>query len=41
MTTAVQITLIICGTLFAGWAYMWKCISKDIKEEQNRNDDEK
>lgn len=39
MTTAVQITLIICGTLLAGWAIMWNCIRQDIKE-LNRKDDE-
>lgn len=43
MTTAVYIVLIICGTLLAGWAIMWNCISNEIKksEEQNRKDKEK
>ena len=41
MPTSVKITLIICGTLFAAWAYMWKTISQDMREIQNRKDDEK
>lgn len=33
MTTAVQITLIICGTLLAGWAIMWNFIRNESRKD--------